>query len=162
MILLIFLALSFFAGCAATPAVMQDPVAYDVYSPYDFKHPDAAVFADSIGKAIGTLDTISVDEIREVSVHFKALPRHEISREALFELKFLYEHWRHAVQADLLEDAARSDSLAELARVILRLSSLELAVNKEDLAFIGTALAKNEDDAEYQKALEQCISLVVM
>lgn len=149
-------------GCAGSPKTQVATTIHLVSRHYEFSTTDARAFADTAGDLLSDSAAIRPVEIQKVSKLFAALPRHQISKTDLFELKYLYEHWRHAVQAALLENARHPHDLSDLERIIASLSSLDLTIDLDDLKSIGVALATYKTGESFQKTIHDYANLIAL
>ena len=162
LLLLSILLLLLFSGCVTSTETSPDLGGVRTETPYIFSHRDASAFAATLEKHLSTVEEITPADIDSVYYQFSLLPREDLSRDDLFELKFLYEHWRNAVQSALIGELTVAGKPSDLERIIACLDVLDLAVDRDDLDAVGTAVGRFVDDPGFQQLREGFYDLVAL
>jgi hypothetical protein len=146
-------------ACGTTPPydsrVSGVPVAY-VYT-----HPQAQEFAHGLRDVLSAPDHITADSVTEVFDGFVELPRNEISRSDLFELKYAYEQWRHAVSSLTMEALVHAESPIEAEELMKLLLSIPLAIGVDDVRSIQATCQRWSDSDKYPILLNGFAELVL-
>ena len=158
------------SGCVSAPAISEMP-ARPTEGRYRYEHSRARAFADELESFLHGSTSLpetavapapTADTIERVFSAFADLPRSEIPRSDLFELKFAYEHWRHVVQARLVQSAvsARDDGTIDAA--LAGLIALPLRVKEADLRSIGEAVGGLAEGDAATSARERYLQLIAL
>jgi hypothetical protein len=146
-------------ACGTTPP--YDSRLSGVRVAYVYTHPLAQEFAHSLRDVLSAPDHITADSVTEVFDGFVGLPRNEISRSDLFELKYAYEQWRHAVSSLTIEALVHAESPLEAEELMELLLSIPLAISEDELLSIIASCRRWSDSDKYPMLLDRFAELVL-
>ena len=148
------------AGCASVPSASVDRLSAALPITYIYAHPDARAFTSRLTESLSK--SIAAYDVAEVSRLFAGLPRSEMSRSDLFEIKFGYQQWRHAVRNISLQALLHAEQSDPVEEHLVVLSKLSQSVDVEDLGLIRGSLQKWSESSNYQRLIDLFIDLVLI
>jgi hypothetical protein len=147
-------------GCASAPSIASYPDAEPVI-PYVWTHPAVEDFADNLAELRISPDSLNVEGVAGVFEDFISLPRSEMTRDDLFEIKYVYEDWRRAMSAEFFYTLSETVRIVEAERALEGLLALPVAVGEEKLVSILNICLRWSDSDEYQRLLDRYRELVL-
>ena len=147
-------------GCATVRVPTIESHHLENPDSYDFSHPQARFFVDKLYKSLST--SVGRVEIEDVAHQFVDLPRSEIPRSDLFEIKFRYQHWRHVVYGRILDAIVGSGDPAALQERIDALGALSLSSDVEDLLLIYESTQSWTESSNYRTLITSYADLVML
>ncbi len=159
-VLVLFLAALALVACATTPA-NNTPI-IDISEEYSYTHPKAQVFAERLVDVLSAPGAITSNLVTEVTHGFAMLPRSEMTRADLFEIKYAYEHWRHAVSLLTVERLSNAENPSVAEQMLTSLSSIPVAVGEDELLSILSICRRWSDSVEYPKLMDRYVELLLL
>ena len=146
-------------GCATVKMPTIDSERLSSPGTYTYGHSAAQAFAEELSDSLS--EPIPAVAVEAVVRRFVDLPRNEISRSDLFEIKFRYQHWRHAVYDRVINaalEAATPTALQEQIKVLIALSP---SVQIHDLKTIYENALPWAESSEFRTMIESFVELVM-
>ena len=103
-------------GCATVEIPTIDTEKLSSPTTYTYRHTAAQAFSRELSETLS--EPVLAVTVGAVVRRFVDLPRTEISRSDLFEIKFRYQHWRHVVYDRVIDAALSATTPASLKEQI--------------------------------------------